>query len=125
MSHPIQIGDTKIDITSVTNSVAIYNVTVDVVRNAIVVGALGNAKTPSTIVTNMLCDIRWLSMKEKNFFKKKTPFIDAILHCRIPAGVTIVESDVISYNGKQYEIIGVENVRNLNVLLKIGLRKVD
>ncbi len=122
--YQIQVGDTEIAITSATNAVGIYNITVDVIRNAISVGSRGNTLTPVTIVNDMPCTIKWTSGKEKMLFKKKTHFLDAVLRCRVPAGVTIVETDIIEYNSKQYEIVDVVDWRNLGTLLVIGLRKV-
>lgn len=124
MPYPIQVGDTKIGITSVANAVKIYNITVDVIRNTFVAGARGNTPTPETVVANMPCTIKWTSGKEKMMFKKKTHFLDAVLRCRVPAGVTIVETDIIKYNSKEYEIVDVLDWRNLGKLLVIGLRKV-
>ena len=123
-SYNIQVGDTTIEATYVVNNVAVYNITVDVIRNAISVGARGNTLTPSTIVNDMPCTIKWTSGKEKMLFKKKTHFLDAILRCQVPAGVTIVESDIISYDSKDYEIVDVIDVNNLGKILKIGLRKI-
>jgi len=120
----IGVGDTTIEASSVVNSVAIHNCIVDVIRNTIVTGALGNAKTPVTIVNSMPCTIKWTSGREKMLFQKKTHLLDAVLRCRVPAGVTIVESDVISYNGKEYEITDVQDVNNLGKILLISLRKV-
>lgn len=122
--YKIQIGDTEIDATYVVNTVKIYNITVDVIRNSYVAGARGNIPTPSTIVTSMPCTIKWTSGREKMLFAKKTHFLDAVLRCRIPAGVTISTTDTIDYNGVIYEIVDVVNWRNLGKLLVIGLRKV-
>ena len=122
--YQITVGDTAIEASFVTNGVAIYNITVDVIRYTVVVGALGNAKTPVTIVNNMLCAIKWTSGKEKMLFNKKTHILDAVLRCRVPVGVTIATSDVVSYNSKTYEIVDIVDYRNLGTLLVIGLRKV-
>ena len=125
MSYSIQVGDTEIEVTSVVNSVAVYNITVDVIRNTVVVGARGNAKTPVVIVNDMPCTIKWTTGREKMLFKKKTHFLDAVLRCRVPAGVTIVNTDIIEYNSKQYEIVDVVDFNNLGKILVIGLRKVE
>lgn len=124
MSYPIQVGSTEIAVTSVVNAVKIYNITVDVIRNAISVGARGNTLTPTTIVNDMPCTIKWTSGKERMMFAKKTHFLDAVLRCRVPAGVTIVNTDIIEYNSKQYEVVDVVDFRNLGTLLVIGIRKV-
>lgn len=123
--YSIQIGDTPIEMAQVVNSVGVYNVTVDVIRNTVVVGARGNSITPVTIVNDMPCTIKWTSGREKMLFNKKTHILDAVLRCRVPAGVAIVESDIISYNSEQYEIVDVVDFRNLGTLLVIGLRKVS
>lgn len=122
--YTITAGGTSIELTRVVNSVGVYNITVDVIRNAITVGAMGNARTPTTIVANMPCMIRWTSGREKMLFNKQTHILDAVLRCRVPAGVTIVESDIVEYNSEQYEIVDVVDFRNLGTLLVIGLRKV-
>jgi len=124
MSYRIQAGDTSIDATSVVNGVAIYNVVVNVVRNTKVNSSEGVALTPVIIVANMLCAIKWTSGKERMMFAKKTHFLDAVLRCRVPAGVTITTTDEIVYNGVTYEIVDVIDWRNLGTLLVIGIRKV-
>lgn len=125
MSYQIQAGDTKIAITSVTNAVGIYNVTVDVIRDTKVNSSTGVSLTPVTIVTSMPCRIRWTSGREKMMFNKDTHYLDAVLHCRVPAGVTIVTSDRIFYNDEYYEIVDVRDFRNLGVLLEITIKKVE
>lgn len=123
--YSISVGDTAIEVTSVVNHVAVYNCIVDVIRNTVVGGARGNTINPVTIVNDMPCTIKWTSGKEKMLFKKKTHFLDAVLRCRVPAGVTIVNTDIIEYNSKQYEIVDVVDFRNLGKILVIGLRKVE
>ncbi len=122
--YSIQVGGTKIGLTSVVNSVSVYNITVDVIRDTISVGSRGNTTTPTTIVNDMPCVIKWTSGKEKMLFAKKTHFLDAVLRCRVPSGVTITTSDVIVYNDVTYEIADVVDFNNLGKLLVIGLRKV-
>lgn len=124
MSYTMNVGGVEIAVTSVTNAVGVYNITVDVIRNAISVGARGNSPTPTTIVNDMPCMIKWTSGREKMLFNKKTHLLDAVLRCRVPVGVTIVETDIVEYNSEQYEIVDVVDYRNLGVLLVIGLRKV-
>jgi len=58
-------GDTSIDISYVTNSVAVYNLTVDVVRMTKVKSSEGMSESPETIVNLMPCHIQWLSGREK------------------------------------------------------------
>ena len=124
MSYQLQVGDTEIAVTSVTNAVAIYNITVDVIRLTKVSGSRGTSETPVTLVTSMLCHIKWLRGKEKILFNKKTHLLDAILYCRKPGGVTITVTDLVTYNGNDYEIVDVMDFRNLGVLLEIAIRKV-
>lgn len=121
----IQAGGTNIDVESVTNTVKIYNITVDVIRNSMSVGASGNIPTPETIVSDMPCKIKWTSGRERMLFAKKTHFLDAVLRCRKSAGVTIVESDIIEYKNVQYKIEDVVDWRNLGKLLVIGLTKIS
>lgn len=125
MSYNIQVGDTAIDCTSFSNSVAVYNITVDVVRDSKTNTSTGIEITPVTIVTSMPGHIQWISGKEKVLFNKDTHYLDAILHCRVPAGVTIVTSDKIYYGSKYYHIVDVEDFRNLGVLLRIAIKKVE
>jgi len=124
MSFKISVGGSEIEAQGHTNAFSVYNLTVDVIRNTITTGALGISKTPVTIVNSMPCDIKWTSGREKMKFDKKTHFLDAVLRCRVPAGITIVESDLISYNSKNYEIVDVVDFNNLGTLLVIGLKKV-
>ena len=120
----IQVGDTKIAVTYSSSSVAVYNVTVNVVRMTKENTALGITETPVTIVTSMPCDIRWKTGKEKILFDKETHLLDAVLRCRVPDGVTIVNTDLIYYNSERYEIVDVVDVNNLGVLLVIGIKKI-
>lgn len=104
-------------------AVAVYNITVDVVRVVKTNTARGLAEVPSNIVTNMPARIRWSRGKERLQFDKQTAYRDGTLHCRIPAGVTITTKDKISYNGNDYEITAVEDFRNLGRLLSIGIKR--
>ena len=122
--YKISVGDTDIDTSSVINSVSAYNVYVNVVRDTKVNSSEGYTKTPVAIITNLLCDIKWKIGGEKILFNKSTHYLDAVLHCRKPAGVTIATTDRIYYNEEYYEIVDVTDVNNLGVLLKISIRKI-
>jgi len=122
--YTITVGDSSIDVTYVTNSVAIYNCLVDVVRSTKVNGPGGITPNTSTIVTNMPCNIKWLSGKESIKFNKQAHTLDGILSCRVPVGVTIKNTDKIIYNGVNYEIVNVEDVSNLGLLLNISIKKI-
>jgi len=87
-------------------------------------GALGVSETPVTIVTSMPCTIQWKTGKEKYMFNKETHLLDAVLRCDVPAGVTIVNTDKITYGGASYEIVDVTDDHNLGKTLKILLKKV-
>ncbi len=120
----IGVGDTTIEATSVVNSVAIYNITVDVIRVTKATTARGQTETPVTIVNDMPCHIKWTSGRERMMFHKETHFLDAVLHCRVPAGVTIVVTDKIIYNSKYYEIVDLYDLNNLGKLLVITIKKI-
>ena len=122
--YHIQVNGTAISPTSVVNSVSVYNCRVDVVRITKVNGALGIAETPVTIVNSMPCTIQWKTGREKYLFKKETHFLDAVLRCDVPAGVTIVNTDKITYAGDSYELVDVTDEHNLGKTLKILLKKV-
>ncbi len=123
--YTITVGDTSIEATSVVNSVEVYNLTCNVVRDTKTNTALGVGKAPTTIVTAMPCSIKWLSGKESLKFNKVTHVLDGVLSCRVPAGVTILNTDKIYYNGADYEIGNVEDINNLGKTLKILLKKVN
>jgi len=123
--YKITIGDTELDMSSVTNSVSVYNVYVNVVRDTKVNSSTGIEIEPVNIVTNLHCHIEWLSGRERVLFNKQTHVLDAILHCRKIAGVTIKVTDKIYYNSKYYTIVDTVDVNNLGVLLEIAIRKVD
>jgi len=106
------------------NGVAVYNLTCNVVRMTKNNTALGVTEVPVIVGTAMPCSIKWLSIKESLKFNKETSVLDAILNCRVPAGVTITNIDKVVYNGEYYEITSVEDVNNLGVLLKLGLRRI-
>lgn len=120
----ISAGDTEIELTKVVNSVSVYNIYCNVVRMTKVNSAMGVGETPVTIVTNLPCHIKWLKGREKILFKKETHLLDAILHCRVPGGVTIKTTDQIYYNDEYYDIVDIIDFRNLGILLEIAIRKV-
>lgn len=121
----IQVNNTTIEASSTYNALQVYNCLVDVVRVTRTVEALGNPESLATLVANMPCRIRWTSGKERMLHDKTTHFIDATLHCRKVAGITITTKDRILYNGKYYEITDVQDFRNLGRLLVISLRKIE
>lgn len=123
-NYTIHAGDSEIDISYAEPSVAVYNLTVNVIRMTEVSDRDGTSQEPVTIVNLMPAHIQWLSGKEKILFNKETHILDAVLHCRKPVGVTILQSDKIIYNEETYEIVDIVNVNNLNVLLRIAIRKV-
>jgi len=122
--YTISVGDTSIELTKIVNSTGVYNIFCDVLRDTEVNSSEGQSVTPADIVTNMPCHIKWLSGREAVLFNKKTHILDGILHCRKPAGVTIVKTDRIYYNSEYYEIADVRDFQNLGVLLEIAIRKV-
>ncbi len=121
--YKIIVGDCEITATSSLPGVAAYNLTVNVVRAAKTVTSRGQTEALTTIVTNMPGDIVWVKGKEAIKFNKETHTLDGILKCRVPAGVTIVESDRIVYDGETYRITNVYDVNNLGVLLEIAIVK--
>lgn len=122
--YSIHIGETDISLSYVTNAVSVYNITVDIVRMTKTVTARGNTETPVTLVNLMPCHIKWKNGTEKALHKKKSYFIDAILHCQVPVGATIVTSDKVYYNSEYYEIVFINDLKNLGVLLTIGIKKI-
>ena len=122
--YQITVGDTEIAVTSVTNAVSVYNILCNVIRDDKVNSSEGQSVTPVAIVTNMPGHIKWLSGREQVLFNKQTHILDGILHCRVPVGVTIVNTNRILYNGDYYNIVDIRDFRNLGVLLEIALRKV-
>jgi len=123
--YVLQSGDTPLEISSSVNGVAIYNITVDVIRVALTNTALGNTEVPATIVNDMPCSIKWRTGSKKMTFNKKTYYIDAILNCRVPTGITILTTDIIQYNGFGYQIAFINDVNNLGVLLQIALERIE
>lgn len=124
--YTIQVGQTVIvEAAGHTNSLSVYNCFVNVIRVVKTSTAVGISETPTTIVTNMPCRIRWHTGKEKLRFEKQTYYRDATLHCRIPAGVTITEKDRIVFNEETFEIVDVQDFRNLGKLLVIGMKRTE
>lgn len=120
----MQINDTTIAITQHNPALQIYNVFVNVIRLVRVVTSSGTQKSETVIVSNMPCEIRWRTGKERILFDKTTYFRDATLRCRVQAE-TITTKDVISYDGLKYEIVSVIDLRNLHKLLVIDIRRVE
>lgn len=118
-------GDSEFEIASVSPSVSAYNLTVNIVRIAKARDSRGATETPTNVVTAMPCSIKWLSGKESLKFNKETHVLDAILECRVPAGVTINVNDRVYYDSKYYEIGNIIDVNNLGLLLKINIKKIE
>jgi len=120
----IQAGETSIEATSITNGVAIHNISVDVIRMTRTTTGTGTTEVPVVLVNDMPCHIKWKSGGEKILFNKETHYLDAILRCRKPAGVTILKTDKISYLGEIYEIVDMNDFNNLGTLLVMAINKV-
>ncbi len=121
--YTIIVGGCEIVATSSSNGVAAYNLTVNVVRMTKTNTSRGVTEVSTTIVTSMPSDIRWLKGKETIIFNKETHTLDGILHCQVPAGVTIRVTDKIIYDSITYEITNVYDVNNLGVLLEIAIKR--
>ena len=121
-SYKIIIGGVEIDATSSSMGVDVYNLTCDVVRVTKTRTSRGQTESLTTIITALLCDIRWLKGKEKIKFNKETHTLDGILHCRFNA-VEILVTDRVVFDGDTYRITNVYNVNNLDKLLEIAIVK--
>lgn len=119
----MQINDTTISITGHTPRLQIYNCLVDVVRPVKVATSTGAVESTVTLATNLMCAIRWKMGSEKILFAKETHFLDAVLTCRVIAGVTVKTSDRIVYKGGVFEIVDVTDINNLGRRLRIALRR--
>ncbi len=124
MAFKFTVGDSEIDITSHTNSLAVYNVAVDVIRITYTTTALGPTESENTIHTSLPCAIKWKSGNEKILFDKKTHYLDAIMRCR-KVTPEITEKDRIKYNNEYYDIVDLYDFNNLGTLLEIVLKKVE
>lgn len=124
MSYTIHAGDSSIDATYVSSNFDVYNCLVDVIRDTKVNSSEGIALTPVALVSSMKCHIAWKKGRQKVLFNKDTHYMDAVIHCRKPVGVTIVNSDRIYYGGEYFEIVDIEDVNNLGTLLRIVIKKV-
>lgn len=120
----IHVGDLSIEPTHVANYVSMYNITVSIIRDTKVNSSEGMSKTPVVIAGPLRGYIKWMKGKEKLLLNKQTHLLDGTLYCRIPAGITIVETDRILYNSKYYEIVNVEDVNNLGILYIISIKKI-
>lgn len=118
----IYVDGTTIAATSTANALKVYNCLVNVVRVAKTPTADGLVETPTILVT-LMAHIKWRTGSERVLAAKDTHYLDATLHCRKPAGVTIKNTDRVVYNGKTYEIVDVYDLNNLGRLLVIELRK--
>ena len=121
----ISVNSTTIKASSTSNALKVYNCLVNVVRVTRTAQALGNPESLETLVSNMPCRIRWTSGRERMLHDKTTHFLDGVLHCRKPAGITITNKERILYKTQYYEIIDVQDFRNLGKLLVISLRKIE
>ncbi len=118
----MQINGTTIRISQHTPALQIYNVVVDVVRVIKVVTSTGTEDSEEVIVPSMQGHIRWRVGRERIMFDKVSYFRDATLRCRRP-GVTITTNDCIRFNGLDYEIVSIIDVRNLGILLSIEIKR--
>ena len=121
----MQINDTTIALVAHDPSLRIYNVLVDVVRPVKISSPTGIVESTTVLVSNMSAAIKWKSSEEKILFDKESYFLDAVMSCRVPAGVIILSTDRIVHQGITYEIVAPPtNVNNLGTLLRIALRRV-
>lgn len=121
----IHVNSTTIKASSTSNALQIYNCLVDVIRVTKTTTGTGNPESLATLVSNMPCRIRWTSGRERMLHDKTTHFLDGVLHCRKPAGITITNKERILYKTQYYEITDVQDFRNLGRLLTISLRKIE
>jgi len=123
MSFIIRAGSTTFEVSSHTNALQVYNVTVNVIYVKKSISGTGHAEeTEETRITNMPCTIQWKSGNEKILFNKETHYLDAVMRCR---KTDILVTDRIRYDGKDYDIVDLFDFRNLNKLLVIALRRID
>ncbi len=120
----MEINGTTIRISQHTPALQIYNVVVDVIRLVRVATSTGTEESEQIIVSSLAAHIRWRSGSEKVLFDKNTYFRDATLRCRQPV-VTVTTNDRIRYNGLDYEIVGIVDVKNLGILLSMEIRRVQ
>jgi len=122
MSFKLQVNGTVIEVTSNSESPAVYNVFVDVIRIEKINTALGFTESETVLHTNMPATIKWSSGKEALKFDKQTWYRDATLRCRF---CDIDVKDRVRHNGQDFEIIDVVDWRNLGKLLVIGLKRIE
>ena len=122
MAFTLIINGTTIAVDSVTENPAVYNVLVDVIRLAKTNTSGGLSEVEDVAVNDMPAHIKWLSSTTKMLFNKQTWMLDAILNCRI---ADILITDRIRYNAEDFEIVDIIDVRNLGVLMKVALKRIQ
>jgi len=118
----MNINGKKFAVSSSSITPAIYNVTVDVIRITNTVTAGGQTEVETVVVNNLSAHIKWLNSTTKMLFNKQTWMIDAIMNCRT---ADILIADRIRYNGNDFEIVDIIDVRNLGRLMKVALKRVE
>lgn len=101
-----------------------YNLTVDIIRDTFSTDGEGTVKTPVILVSSLPSHIAWIKGRQRVMFNKDTHYLDAVVHCRMPEGVTVKVTDRVLYDGEYFEIVDTEDVNNLGTLLRIAIRKV-
>lgn len=122
MGFTLNINGTEIAVASHSESPAVYNVLVDVVRIAKTNTALGFTEVPTVVVPNMPAHIKFLSGQSKILFNKDTWLLDAIMRCRT---ADILVTDRILYNGDYFEIQDIVDVNNLGKLMLVSLKRIE
>ena len=102
---------------------SLLNKKINILRITKSAGALGGFTEVKTVLhLNLPCRINWKRGQEKIFNSKGTYFRDAKLYCNV---VDITVKDIVVYKGKEYEIVDVSNVDELDKHLVLDLKRTE
>ncbi len=122
MAFLLNINGTKIQVDSCSESPAVYNVLVDVVRITKTNTSGGMTEAEAVAVNDMPAHIKWLNSTTKMLFNKQTWVLDAVMNCRT---ADILITDRIRYNGDDFEIMDIMDFNNLGTLMRVALKRVQ
>jgi len=85
-------------------------------------GMGGWTETTTRLHKDLPCRINWVKGSEKIMFDKVTYYRDGKLFCKV---INVTTDDIITYSGKDYDIVDVSNVDNLNRFLVVDIKLIE
>lgn len=102
----------------------LYNKTADILRIILTSDSMGGSTEVKTVLyNNWKCRINWSKGHEKIQFGKDTHYRDAKVYGSVLKNIQ--QRDRFRYNGKDYEIINIINVDELDTYMILEIRIIE